>query len=123
MRKTPKLTAAQRLARIQEINAKLQEENDMLRTNYGVDAHMGIDQDSLDQTAAWKAQDVGDEAMNYIPELGRKVGEALQPAMEIESPEAAAARTVGDEYSQRMSRELEPRVRRAFNPIFPRRSL
>lgn len=113
-----KLTSAQRLARIKSLNEKLQRENSMLKSNYGVDPQMGVDEDSIRQAQEWKAQDAADEAMSQIPELGRRVGQALQPAMDEETP----TQKMGNEYAMRMSRELEPRLRAAFDPIYPRHS-
>lgn len=117
MKQPTKLTAAQRLARITDLNKKLQEDNDMLRTQYGVDAQMGVDEEGLQQAAEWKAQDATNEALATMPDFSRKVGMALQPALDEETP----TQKLGAGYGQRMKSELEPRLRRALDPIFPRR--
>lgn len=125
MKKAPKMTAAQRLARIQDINRKLQQENDMLKTNYGVDAQMGIDEEpyraALPQQDPRTVESVRQEAMSYMPQIEEGVNESLQPVLDQEGGDEYDM--LARKYARAAQRQLAPSLAKAFNPIFPRKRM
>ncbi len=113
-----KMSAAQRMMRIQKLNDALKKENDLFK-QYGVDANMGITEDDVADAEWAKANTVKDEAMGAMPSLSQKVGLALEP---VTNPGAMSdMEKVGMKYGQKLSSRLEPKLHKAVSVVFPRR--
>lgn len=115
-----KMSAAQRLARIESLNAQLQKDNEFLKARFGIDPQMGVSEESITEWNTGRAQDAGAEAMDEMPALGRGVRRALRP---LTDPEAMPSpyEGVADRYSAQMTQRLAPALSRAVSPVFPRR--